>query len=106
MVWNQQPSTLCRSTCFCFPACSVALVWLSLQTEYNLAGISNKKNIIMIYNVLLCFFFISFDVPNSLSGFVERFLGEPLTLGRLSCCNPTLKSPVVFICTRGNSYLK
>ena len=37
----------------------------------------------MIYDVLLCFFFISFDVPNSLSGFVERFLGEPLTLGRL-----------------------
>ena len=51
------------------------------------------------------FFLISFDVPNSLSGFVERFLGEPLTLGRLGC-NPTLKSPVVFICTMGTSYLK
>ena len=59
----------------------------------------------MIYDVLLCFFFISFDVPNSLSGFVERFLGEPLSLGRLGC-NPTLKSPVVFICTMGTSYLK
>lgn len=30
-------------------------------------------------------FFISFDVPNSLSGFVERFFGEPLALGRLGC---------------------